>query len=187
VQRIWKILSVFVVAALALPAGIFASVQNAQNSGRQVAAQAAQLVRVVSTQSAQVVVPQALASSNTWECSLNAATPQNFLQNAEAVNLNKPASCFSLALARPVVQPKLSVVLFRQFDTVVAPNPNRILESFSFIPTLPVRDSALPGLAFVVAGIILFEEKKLIQKLAVQLPENTAQGLTLYQLGVLRC
>jgi hypothetical protein len=187
VQKIWKILLVFVIFALALPTGIFASVKNAQNSGAQTPAKAVQLVRVVSLKVGQTVASQSSVALKTEGCSLNAPAPANSLQNAESVGLNQPASCFGLALAKPVTQPKLTVAIIRQLATVIVPSSNRILGYPSFVPTPAARDSALPSLVFAAFGIILFEEKKIIQKLATRLLKNIAQSLTLHQLGVLRC
>jgi hypothetical protein len=187
VKKTRKILLIFVVFALALPTGIFASVKNVQNSGGQTSAQIAQLVRVVALKTSAVVTSPALASPNTGGCSSNTAPTQNLIQNAEAVNLNQPASCFGLALARPVSQPKLTVVMPRQSVAIIVPSPNRILGAPSYVPMPAAQGSALPGLVFVFSGIILFEEKRIIRKLAVRLSAYIAQNLTLHQLGVLRC
>ena len=109
------------------------------------------------------------------------------INNAGAINLNQPASCFSFVPARVEAPSSLAVVLMHQFATVVAPSQNRVAELPSFMPKPAVQDTALPSLVFIASAAVVFEQRKSIQKTAARFLGNIAQGLTLHQLGVLRC
>lgn len=186
-QKIWKILTVFIVLSLALPGGIFASIQNPQASDPQATVAAMQLVRVVSVQPSQTVVAEGLASYKNSACSLNPSASSNLLQKAESFNLNQPASCFVLAAYRPAALPELTVTFARQTAAVVVSSHNSIAEDPSFQPLPLSKDSALPILVFTALGVILYEKKKAVKSLVFRVFVNLNSRIILNRFMVLRC
>lgn len=186
-RKFLRITSFLIIASLAVPAGVFALPKNVQSSAKTAAVSAIQLVKVVAALPAQTVVPQAQSASAVTACSVKIAANANLVQNAGAVNLNQPASCFSLAPAQLAAAASLAVAQLLLAATVVVVNHSSFFETPFFAPSPLGPGSALPALVFAALTVILFEERKSIQKAATRLLGNFIQSLTLHQLRVLRC
>jgi hypothetical protein len=185
VKRIWEIITFFIIVSLVLPVGVFAAPITGPSRASAPVAVTPQIVKVVAAIPRQTVLPQSSAVS---ACSSAASVSEGLVQNFGAVNLNQPASCFKLVPASKFAAlPALAVVSMRQAAVVVLQNQNRISKSPLLAPEPQTRDMALPVLVFAASALVVFEEKKSVQKAAVRLSEYFIQSLTLHQLGILRC
>jgi hypothetical protein len=184
VKKIWEILSFFIIVSLAVPAGVFANSPAVFSPAGQAPVVTAQVVTVTAVKSQQTVVPQSSAASS---CSFAAMASAGLTQNFGVINLNQPASCFSLVLAKAAALPSLTVTVAHPAAVVVVQNQNRISGAPLFVPKQAGQDTALPSLVFIVSVVLMFEERKSIQKTFNRLSKNIIQSLTLHQLGILRC
>lgn len=188
--KVWKFFSVSVIVALVLPAGVFSLPQHAQNAPRQSALFTEQTVKVVAVKTQKRVVP--LSSNNTIaqnaDCSMaTAISTNNLVQSGGAVNLNLPASCFSIVQSKVVAAPSLMVALIRPQTKIVVQRQILIAAAPAFIPKPLQQDSSLPTLVFLASAAVIVQERKSIQNAGRRLLKNIIQNLTLHQLGVLRC
>jgi hypothetical protein len=185
VQRIWKIFSFFIIFSLVVPAGVFAGSLSVPDPAPKSAVAATQIIRVASVNPKQTVIPQSSLASR---CSAAISASASLVQNFGAINLNQPASCFKLVRdPKLAALPALTVVAMHPFARIIVSNQNRIAESPLFVPISAGQNAALPVLVFAAASVILFEEKKSIQKAAIRLSKRIIQSLNIHQLGVLRC
>lgn len=185
--KVSKIISVFALFALVLPTGVFASPQNQTSPAGNPAVFTSQLVRVVEVQTNQIVVPRTAVPEKNLDCAFNQTRADNSLQNAAAFNLNQPASCFSLTLGQLAPAPKLAVAIVRQSAKVIPLSLGRLAESPSFAPEPYSQSGVLPVAVFAIFSLILFEEKKSKGRQIISALKHIKSGLSLQQLGVLRC
>ena len=114
----------------------------------------------------------------------------NLVQQPGLINLNEPASCFSLQInSSHLVQSKLSVqplaISYEQAKVFV--NSSRI-STATFVPA-PVSQNTpiLPLLVLaIIEGVVISKKQTLNSKL-VGFGHNIRQSLTLHQLQMLRC
>ena len=114
----------------------------------------------------------------------------NLVQQPGLINLNEPASCFSLQInSSHLVQSKLSVqplaISYEQAKVFV--NSSRI-STATFVPA-PVSQNTpiLPLLVLaIIEGVVISKKQTLNSKL-LGFGHNIRQSLTLHQLQMLRC
>jgi hypothetical protein len=168
--------------------GVFALPESIQASKTDQSSTAIQLVKVVTVTPNQRVVPQTFARApQSTGCSLTASASAGLLQNGADLNLNQPASCFSLVPGSAVAQSSLAVVVIHSSATIVLPSRNYIAEKGVFVPSPIKQESSLPALGFIALAVVLLEEGKSFKKIVRHSTASFTQSLTLHQLGVLRC
>jgi len=180
-----KILSFFIITSLATPVGVFAGTLSVLSPLPKPAVAAPQIVAVMAVTPKQTVILKSPVASS---CSAIPLMAANLVQNFGAINLNQPASCFNLVSApKPAVPPALAVVPIHPLAKIIVPSRNRITELPSLVPGPAEQNSAVPVLVFVASSVILFEEKKSVQKAAIWLSKRIIKSLNIHQLGILRC
>lgn len=186
-RKIFKFISVSVLISLVLPAGVFASPKGPEGRGDTAAAPTVQLVKVISVQTAQSVVLPVSSAIKIASCYVKNMAGSNWVQDAGAINLNQPASCFALTPEHLPEPFSLSVTSAHPAGTIIV---TRRVDIFN-TPVLASQPlgtgSALPIMVFTVFGILAFEQKKSLRKNKISLPVNIKKILTVYELRVLRC
>jgi hypothetical protein len=146
---------------------------------------------VTATPASAVVVPSsASVSAANSNCQTGLFGTKNFVQDTGLIKLNEPAGCYSLAIAahrasslslavRPA-EPSLEQV-------VVAPHFNFFFPNFDHAPfsqnTVPILPLAV---FFSIVVYELSEPRKKLEKLSAK-ASFLIRGLTIHQLGILRC
>ena len=187
VKQIWNIISVFVITLLAVPTGVFAAPQSFLYDSAGAGIPMAQVVKVVRVQTRQKVAFRQAAAVQSASCLFQNSAAANLVQSGGTVNLNQPASCFTLIPAKASAQSELAVAVIKPLETIVLPSQNRISQLPVFAPGQTTQNAALPVLIFIVSAAVLTEQKKGILKFANKRSVNIARALTIHQLGVLRC
>ncbi len=180
------ILSIFVAFTLLLPAGGFSIASSSANQTVQSSAFEIQKVFVVPLVQVQTVVAENAMPLNAQSCSLKTEV-SGTLQNTAAVNLNQPASCFNFVAKQIAAQPELRVSFVQQYGTIVVPSTNRFSEAPSLMPAPLASDRALPTIIFLLLGIVLYEERKLIKSSIFKKVCSVKGSLVLGHFQVLRC
>lgn len=187
--RIYKFLAFSLMLSLALPAGVFASNvyvgSPVSNSFSQVKPLVA--ISVHQAKASAVIVPLVTSGASlSVSCSVFASSFSNVVQNASAINLNQPASCFTLVPGSVTVQPSLIVTPLRALPSIVIKPVQRVAQYPAYGHVPASADTALP---LLVAGALvgfLYEEKVRIQKLGRKLGA-LHYVISLEQMQILRC
>jgi len=170
---------------------LFAVKETVPNQQQNQAAVTLQpLVKVVTAAAeTQVTVASQSNPATLSPACVGVAQSGDVLQNAGLVNLDQPASCFSLEVSHLAFNPReLSVSVLPQINNkvVVAPWPVQISSaSFSGVPFSP-SSPALPLVSFTIA-IGFFVLSRRLRGRIINSVSTLKQTLTLHQLQVLRC
>jgi hypothetical protein len=174
---------------LVIPEGSFALAQpdagQPVSKKLQTEASFPTVIKVVSASGAVGILP---VWSGNPSCMGAPSAPQNLVQDTGILNLNQPASCFSISLAEPVVSPSLAVEPLG----LSAPGPVGVVSQPVYAPNyaLPVAAQNLPLLP-VAASVLMFAavlvftnmERKNLKPSRLFLIYN----LSISQLQVFRC
>lgn len=186
-NRISRIILLFIGFSLVLPTGVFASPVSSKSTPQPALSASAQLVKVVTIAPTQTVSVAARATSGQTSCAA-AVQKDDLVQDAGAINFNQPSSCFSLVPARPAAAAaELSVVPLRQAVKIVVENHLNISEIPSLTPPPLSRSNALPAIGFAAIGALAVEYKKYFRKSSVAVQAVIKSTLTVYQLQIMRC
>jgi hypothetical protein len=186
-KRFSKIISLFILLSLILPVGVFAREKGLFEQPKQLKAPSVQAVKVISLTPTASVVPQANNRQSSTSCSLSSNLPSNLLQNAGAINLNQPASCFTLAHAQLTAVAKLFVVAPPALAAIVVVAHDYIFQTPTLAPQPMATTSSLPIAIFVALVIFVFEDNKFFKKIGIIASESFKKSLTVYELQVIRC
>jgi hypothetical protein len=188
VKQIWKFASGLIILALVFPTGLFASAKNIMASESQKLSTATQVITLTTIQTSQTIVTQMQpATSQESSCAISASVTGSLVQNGGVVNLNQPASCFTLVPAKVVASPSLAVVTLHEVTKIILPQYNQISKMPSLVPSSASRNEAMPALVIVAAVLVLIEDKKSNIKSAIKSLEQTPSSLVVRRLVVLRC
>jgi hypothetical protein len=167
--------------------GVFASPKNVPSPAETATVSAVQLVNVVTVTSTQTIVTQPSLVFKSTACSAGTAAGGDLVQGAGAINLNQPASCFSLSSVQLAAAASLAVVAIHSAVKIVVASHVDILALPSLIPQPFSQSGALPIMVFAAFGVLVFEEKKAFQKIIISFSQGFKKILTIYQLQVIRC
>ncbi len=151
------------------------------------------VVNIVVTRAAPVqqVVVAAPSSQSIVQgsCSWQALTSSLFLQSASQLNLNQPANCFTLVLARPVAQPTLAVLpLQAALPQIIVTNSGASLSPLSVNRAEPLNPIALPAVAVIILAMTMAEDRKIRSNFKGSSGSVISlRSLNIHQLGVMRC
>lgn len=145
---------------------------------------------VAATPASAVVVVSASVFTAGSNCQTGLSNTKNFIQDTGLIKLNEPAGCYSLSIAahrvsslslavRPA-KPSLEQVVVAPHSDFFALNFNQTPFSKTAVPVLPL------AVFLGVAVYELFESRKKLEKLSTK-TFFLIRGLTIHQLGILRC
>jgi len=190
---ILSITSIFLFGLIFQGGSIFGSTANA--SRQQENPQPAitpQLIKVVSAQATtKIIAVNFSAGSADIPCIKTAAQSADLVQSTGIINLNQPASCFSLKISSPTFEPvKLSVMPLNlpPVKVLVAARPGPVI-SPGGLSQAPLK-SETPVLPAVSLGVIVsfaIASRRKIFRTASAGVLVARQALSLQQLRVLRC
>jgi hypothetical protein len=186
VHKTFKFFLFLIIFSQVLPVGVFASPKAAQTTMKSVAL-SPQLVKVTVIKPAQTITTGQVAAAATASCVASKTLEANLVQGNGGINLNQPASCFSLSQGHVVASGPLIVVSAKPLATIIVVNHSAVFESPYFMPQPYAKEGALPVLAFAASALFIFEERKKVKNISFALFESPKKLLTVYQLQVIRC